>query len=170
MKRIVLIGAESTGKSTLAKALAEHFNAPLSNEYVRHYVDQVQRELSAEDLTPIARGQLAAEDVACAAAKDLVIHDTNILSSIIYAKHYFGISLDWVDHAFAERDYTLYLLCLPDIPWIADDGQRESPESREQLHTIFKATLDELDLPYVEIGGSAEARISSAIAAIGIRA
>lgn len=166
MIRIVVTGAESTGKSTLARALARHFKVPLSSEYVRPYVDGIGRELTADDLEPIARGQFAAEDAAVAQAESLVIHDTNILSSILYAKHYFGRTLDWVDKAFAERDYTLYLLCLPDIPWEPDDGQRESPEARDQLHAMFKAELVSLKLPYIEIGGAHEQRLAQAIAAI----
>ena len=97
MRRIVITGAESTGKSTLAKVLAKHFSAPLSTEFVRQYVNAVQRPLTAEDLEPIARGQFAAEAAAISNANNLVLHDTNILSSILYAKHYFDVTLDWVD-------------------------------------------------------------------------
>lgn len=166
MKRIVLTGAESTGKSTLAKALVAHYAAPCSGEFVRQYVDELQRELTVDDLGPIARGQFGLEDQAASEATDIVFHDTNILSSIIYAKHYFDVSLDSADDAFAKRDYTLYLLCMPDIPWVADEGQRESPEARDALQAIFKAKLEELNLPYVEIGGTAEERITKVIKAI----
>lgn len=166
MKRIVIIGAESTGKSTLAQALSGHFGEPWSSEFVRHYVDQLDRELQQHDLEPIAEGQLAVEDAALEKATRFVIHDTNILSSIIYANYYFDTVIDWVNDRFLERDYTLYLLCMPDIPWVADEGQRESPEARDRLHELFKDSLDILKVPYVEIRGCQEERLLQAAQAI----
>ncbi|WP_269524362.1 ATP-binding protein [Coraliomargarita parva] len=163
MIRIVLTGAESTGKTTLAQALSGYYGEPWTPEYVREYVDSLSRPLQAQDLEAIARGQFAVEDAGAAQASRMVFHDTNILSSIIYANHYFGTVLDWVNTDFLQRDYTHYLLCLPDIPWIADAGQRESPAAREQLHGLFKESLDRLKLPYTEIGGEQGLRANDAI-------
>ena len=161
--RVVITGAESTGKTTLAQALANYYSEPWTNEFVRDYVDQLERELQLKDLEPIARGQLAAEDAKRAQAKKLIFHDTNILSSIIYAKHYFKAQLPRVDKCFKERSYSLYLLCMPDIPWEADAGQRESPLVREQLHQTFKIQLTSLKLPHIEIRGSNEERLQQAV-------
>ncbi len=161
--RIVITGAESTGKTTLARALASYYSEPWTKEFVRNYVEQTGRELQTKDLEPIACGQLEAEDASLPRARKLIIHDTNILSSIIYARHYFGTELDWVDRRFKERSYNLYLLCMPDIPWVADKGQRESPEVRAQLHRIFKTTLNSLKLPHMEIRGSKEERLQQAV-------
>ena len=166
MKRIVLTGAESTGKSTLAAALASHYCEPWTEEYVRHYVDRVGRELTQDDLKPIAQGQLANEDAALEKATRIVFHDTNILSSILYANHYFETTLDWANDHFRERDYALYLFCMPDIPWVADEGQREGPELRATLHQMFKDSLETLELPFVEISGTKTERLRKAIAAI----
>ena len=138
MKRIVITGAESTGKSTLAKALSDYYAEPYSREFVRSYVDSHQRELNPSDLKPIATGQLALEDAELEQAQRLIFHDTNILSSMIYAEVYFDTAIDWVNDRFLERDYSLYLLCMPDIPWQADEGQRESPAARDDLHLHFK--------------------------------
>ena len=166
MKRIVLIGAESTGKSTLAQALSDHYGEPWTEEFVRRYVDALGDDLQAHDLAPIAEGQLALEDSVLEQAKRLIIHDTNILSSIIYANYYFDTELDWVNDAFLKREYSLYLLCLPDIPWQADPGQREGPAARDTLHELFKDSLDILRVPYVGIGGSGEARLMRAVQVI----
>jgi len=166
MKRIVITGAESTGKSTLAQALSGYYGEPWTQEFVRLYVDGLDRELNASDLEAIAHGQLAQEDHCLEDAKHLILHDTNLLSSIIYANHYFDTVIDWVNETFLGRDYTLYLLCMPDIPWVADEGQRESPESRNKLHLLFKESLDTLKLPYIEISGNPTQRIGEAIKAI----
>ena len=166
MKRIVLTGAESTGKSTLARALSDHYGEPWTAEFVRHYADTLQAELQAHDLEPIATGQLAKEDAGSANAQRFVLHDTNILSSIIYAQYYFDTTIDWANDGFLERDYSLYLLCMPDIPWTADEGQRESPEARDTLHDIFKDSLDILQIPYIEIHGNSESRFAQAVRAI----
>jgi NadR type nicotinamide-nucleotide adenylyltransferase len=166
MKRIVITGAESTGKSTLAQELSGYYGEPWSGEFVRNYVDQLRGDLQLHDLEPIAEGQLAQEDAALNQAQRLVIHDTNILSSIIYAHVYFDTVLEWVNDAFLEREYSLYLLCMPDIPWVPDPGQRESPETREQLHTLFKDCLDILKIPYIEISGSEAERMIQAVHAI----
>ena len=166
MKRIVITGAESTGKSTLAKALAEYYAEPCSAEFVRNYVDSHQRELKHSDLEPIAEGQLAFEDAELEQAQRLILHDTNILSSMIYAQVYFDTDIDWVNDRFLERDYSLYLLCMPDMPWQADEGQRESPAARDDLHRHFKHQLERRHLPYVEIHGSKQARIRQATRAI----
>lgn len=163
VQRVVITGAESTGKSTLAQALSDHCGEPWSKEFVRDYVESLDRELQSTDLESIARGQLDFEDAVLKQARKFVIHDTNILSSIIYAQHYFGRTLEWVNQRFKDRVYDLYLLCMPDIPWKADKGQRESPEARTQLHQIFKTNLDSLKVPYVEIRGSNEARLQQAI-------
>ena len=166
MKRIVLTGAESTGKSTLAAALSGYYGEPYSNEFVRQYVDRINRELSVGDLEAIAEGQLKIEDLVLTEAKRFVLHDTNILSSILYAKHYFDTTLDWVNERFLERDYTLYLLCMPDIPWVADEGQRESPKTRTQVHELFKSSLEKLKLSFVKISGDETERFNSAIVEI----
>jgi NadR type nicotinamide-nucleotide adenylyltransferase len=166
MKRIVITGAESTGKSTLAQALSGYYGEPWTEEFVRSYVEELKHELQQHDLQPIAEGQLAQEDAGLEQAQRFVLHDTNILSSIIYANYYFDTVIDWVNDAFLEREYTLYLLCMPDIPWEADEGQRQSPEARETLHELFKDSLDILQIPYIEIRGNEEERVMQAVHAI----
>ena len=167
MKRIVLTGAECTGKSTLAQALSGYYGEPWTTEFVRSYVDQIDRELIQEDLKEIFCGQIAAEDAGWAKSKRFVIHDTNLLSSIIYANHYYETTFDWVNEAILKRDYALYLLCSPDgIKWEDDPGQRDSPCAREKLHSMFKESLEKLKLPYLQLSGDEPLRLSKAIKAI----
>ena len=167
MKRVVLTGAESTGKSTLVCELARHFNAPHSTEYVRTFVDETQRAPQGTDLEAIAKGQIALEDACRPSNKEgLVIHDTNLLSNLIYAEHYFGGNLDWLVAQFNARRYDLYLLCLPDFPWVPDHGQREGPEARDALHQKFLLRLESMQLPFTTIGGYPEERLQTAIRCI----
>ncbi len=162
--RIVLIGAESTGKSTLAAALATARALPQTGEFVRTYVEQITRPLHADDLDPIAHGQLAEEDRHPGAAA--VLHDTNALSTLIYARHYFGVTQAWLEAAFSTRHYSIYLFCQPDIPWTPDPGQRDSPQAREAQHALFDAELKRRDLPTVRIAGDEEARLRLALDAV----
>ena len=130
-------------------------------------MDQISRKLKHKDLDSIARGQIAAEDAVLPKAERFVLHDTNLLSSILYAKHYFSTEIDWVEKAFMSREYTLYLLCLPDeIPWQSDPGQRESPSARIKFHGYFKESLDSLGIPYAELTGKEDMRINKATRAI----
>lgn len=166
---IVITGAESTGKSTLAAALALHFKAPYSKEFVRNFVDQSQRSPEPRDLETIVAGQIALEDASKSAASGkMVFHDTNLLSTIIYAKHYFSGKLDWLADQFYERHYDFYLLCMPDFPWIPDPGQRESPQARKDLHKKFLQHLESMHLPYACISGSQAVRLETAIRTIKV--
>ena len=124
----------------------------------------------AEDLGPIAHGQLELEDHPFTHEPDprLVLHDTNLLSSIIYAHHYQGHCPSWIEERFAAREYDLYLYTQPDIPWVPDPGQRESPAAREALHAIFERELVERDLPFVRVGGSRDERMEMAQTAIDL--
>ena len=169
MKRFVVTGAECTGKSTLTKALSGYYSEPWTAEYVRKYVDHIKRELKHEDLEQIAKGQIKEEDAALLRARRFLIHDTNLLSSIIYAKYYFSEEIGWVKKAFMGRDYTLYLLCSPEgVQWKADPGQREGPADRIDIHNQFKEQLESLSLPYTELVGEEEARIKKATKAIDL--
>jgi nicotinamide riboside kinase len=167
MMRVVITGAECTGKTSLATALSGYYGEPWTAEFVRQYVDTLDRELVREDLEPIARGQLEQEDRALDQAQQFILHDTNLLSSILYANHYFGEQLNWVNDTFLKRDYALYLLCSPEgIEWQADPGQRDSQAARAELHEKFKQSMQWLQLPYIELTGDKEARFGEAVLAI----
>ncbi|MDQ8188402.1 ATP-binding protein [Pelagicoccus sp. SDUM812002] len=162
-QRIVFTGAECTGKTTLIQAISKKIGEPFSKEYVREYADQVGRPLEAQDLDPIARGQLRGEDEATRQAQSFVLHDTNLLSSILYAEHYFDVHIPWVDTLFLERDYTRYFFCMPDIPWEADPGQRVSASERDKLHSRFQDILARYDITPVPLSGTLGQRIQTVI-------
>jgi NadR type nicotinamide-nucleotide adenylyltransferase len=163
--RVVVIGAESTGKTTLARALAFTFGAAWVPEYARHYLEGKDQPLSHEDVEPIARGQMAAEDSA-RTASGLLILDTDLVSTVVYALHYFGACPPWIERAALERRADLYLLLHPDVPWVADGAQRERPEARPELHERFRTTLEATGASIVDVRGSWAEREQTARRAI----
>ena len=159
--RIVLTGSESTGKTTLARELAAHYGATWCGEYVRDYL-AVKGSLDSADVEPIALGQLALQN---AANGPLVIHDTDLLSTVVYARHYYGDVAEWIVRAARARRPALYLLMDIDVPWVADP-QRDRGHMRETMHALFRDALEELGAPYVVVSGDWETRRRRAIAAV----
>jgi NadR type nicotinamide-nucleotide adenylyltransferase len=151
--RVVVTGSECTGKTTLASELAAHFGTSWSPEYVRHYLDAKQAPLTLADVDAIARGQMVAEEDAARSASGIVLHDTDLLSTVVYSRHYYGRCPDWVERAARERRAALYLLLRPDVPWVADP-QRDRGEERPQMHALFLAALREFRAPFREVGGT----------------
>ncbi|MAV39367.1 MAG: nicotinate-nucleotide adenylyltransferase [Puniceicoccaceae bacterium] len=166
MFRIVLIGAESTGKSTLCQQLADYFQAPFSPEYVRDFVDSQQRAVRRSDLETIVDGQIMYEKTACQQATSLVFHDTNLLSNALYAEYYFKECPEKLKRSLEENQYDLYLFCQDDIPWEADRHQRESLAVRRSLQERFEQALRSSQIPTIRIKGSPAHRLKTAIDSI----
>lgn len=164
LRRVVLTGAESTGKSMLAERLAAHFKAPWVPEFARSYADQTGI-LTLEDVEPIARGQLAAEEAALAQGHRLVIFDTDLLSTAVYARHYYGSCPDWLSRTVRHRS-GLYLLLGIDVPFIPDPT-RGPPERRLELHQRFVEALEAAGVAWTPIGGSWEERFERAVKTVG---
>src|SRR5262249_25951599 len=116
--RVVLTGSESTGKSTLGAALSNHYGVPLVPEFVRGYAEARGGVIEFSDHGPIARGQIALEDEYIARGGDLVVQDTDLLSTVVYCRHYFGRCPQWIEEAAAARRPDLYLLCEIDAAWV----------------------------------------------------
>lgn len=163
--KVVLTGSESTGKTELAHRLAEHYGAPVAEEFVRAYAEQRGGVLEFADHGPVARGQMASEDAAVSRARDLVVLDTDLVSTALYCDHYYGRCPTWIADEARRRAADLYLLMLPDIPWVAD-GVRDRGDRREEMHAMFRQRLEEWSLPYVEIGGEGDERLRRAVAAV----
>lgn len=166
VKRVVLIGAESTGKTTLAERLAAHYDTVWLPEYLRAYVDQRGTLPVLADIPHIARGHIEREDALAARANRLLFCDTNLVTTVLYSNYYLGATPDAVRRLSYERPYDLYLLTEPDIPWVPDPGQRDGPEVRAHLHSLFVAELDRRGLPYTRVAGTYEERLCTAVAAI----
>lgn len=163
---IVVTGSECTGKTTLAGELAEQLGAPCSAEFARAYLERKGAPLVDADVEPIAQGQIESEDAAMARSPDVVVKDTDLVSTVVYARHYYGACPGWIERAARERLGGLYLLLHPDVPWVADGLFRDRPAERALLHGLFSDRLREFGAPVVEIAGNWAARRARALAAV----
>jgi NadR type nicotinamide-nucleotide adenylyltransferase len=163
---VVLTGPECTGKSTLAGELADWLDARVSLEFARTYVDQHGRPLGAADVEPIARGQIAVEDEAQRRTARTLVKDTDLVSTVVYARHYYGECPVWIERRARRRLGHLYLLLVPDVPWLADGWQREGMERRLASYELFERTLRLWNAHVVEIGGTWDERRARALAAV----
>jgi NadR type nicotinamide-nucleotide adenylyltransferase len=163
--RVVVTGSECTGKTTLARALAARFGAPWVREYCRGYHATKGGPLDASDVEPIARGQIAEADEAETRAAGLLVLDTDLLSTVVYARHYYGACPAWVEEAARERRADLYLLCSTDLAW-EPDAPRDRGDRREEMHGLFVAALAALGAEVRPVAGVGPAREEAAAVAV----
>jgi NadR type nicotinamide-nucleotide adenylyltransferase len=163
--RVAVTGSESTGKTWLAERLATRFRTVWSREFSREYAVQKAAPLDAADVEPIARGQMQAEDEMLRRARGLAILDTDLVSTVVYAEHYYGRCPQWVEEAARARLADLYLLCDIDVPWAAD-AVRDRPHDRRGIQAAFIGRLEAYGAPYVNVRGIWEEREAGAVAAI----
>ena len=168
--KVVLFGPESTGKTTLSKHLARHYNTVWAPEFAREYLQKKwnneRKTCEANDLLPIAIGQMKLENKLATKADKVLICDTDLLESKVYSqKFYGGFVDDLLDKAANENQYDLYLLTYIDTPWEADD-LRDRPEQRLEMFKAFENALIENNKNYILLKGNKEIRLKKAIKAI----
>jgi NadR type nicotinamide-nucleotide adenylyltransferase len=155
--RICVTGPESTGKTTLARRLAESLHTEWVPEASRLYAERVGRPLTADDVTPIGHEHVALAEEGAARARrrgaTTLILDTDLVSTAVYARHYYGSLPPWVRREERVRRADLYLLCDVDVPWIAD-GVRDRPGERERMFDQFHQALTRRAARFVVVRGS----------------
>jgi NadR type nicotinamide-nucleotide adenylyltransferase len=189
VKKIVAIGPESTGKSTLCLQLAEHYQTLWCPEYAREYLEKHGRDYTYDDLLTIARGQVDLEQATSyellamskiqqdsqpayrtgglTANSSMLFIDTDMYVMKVWCEFAFGKCHSWILNQAATKKYDLYLLCNPDLPWIADE-LREYPDGaiRKKLYHFYKDIIVNQSVPWVDISGGYEERLKAAINAI----
>ena len=165
LKKIAIIGPESTGKSELAQHLARHYDTEWVPEYARFYLDRLDREYEQHDLKSIAEGQLAWEDEKAEYSNNYLICDTNLIIIKVWSDHKYGKTDDWIEEQVNSRTYDFYLLNNIDLPWMPDP-QREHPNMREHFLKIYQEYLETNDLPYALVSGIEGDRKQCAVDAI----
>ncbi len=168
--KVVLFGPESTGKTTLSKQLARHYNTVWVPEYAREFLqnkwNNERKTCEHDDLLPIAEGQMRLENSLAIKADKVLICDTDLLETKVYSEEYYGGYVDQqLNKAALENSYDLYLLTYIDTPWEEDD-LRDRPEQRLEMFQAFERTLQQNKRPYILLKGDKKVRLKAAITAI----
>ena len=178
LKKFVVIGPESTGKSTLCSQLAAYFKTSWVPEYAREFLEKNGTDYSYSDLLTIAKGQINLEDQIRedASAKrniqtsnvehrssGMLFIDTDMYVMKVWCEFVFNKCHNWILNRIAERRYDGYLLCNTDLPWVKDD-LREYPDvaTRNKLYHYYKDLLTNQSIPWTEISGGYEERFEKA--------
>lgn len=170
---VAVLGAESTGKTTLCRDLAAHFDSLWVSEYMRTYLqakwDDEQLTCTWDDLLPIAQGQIALENKLAKQVTQTsnenryLFCDTSLFELMVYSHWYYGNCPTALEQAALAHHYDLILLTEVDIPWVADD-LRDSPYQRDEISAYFASQLDRHQKPFVRIGGDRQKRVRQVIA------
>lgn len=168
--RVVLFGPESTGKTTLSRHLARHYNTVWVREYAREYLQEKwnneRKTCENSDLLPIAIGQIKLENELAKKADRVLICDTDLLETKVYSEKFYGgfVDPDLEESAIANQ-YDLYLLTYIDTPWEKDD-LRDRPQQRLEMFNAFENALIKYNRPYVLLKGNQKTRLETAVKAI----
>ena len=168
--RVVIYGPESTGKTTLARQLSDHYQTTFVKEFARDYLqkkwDQKKEVCSRADLPIIVAGQIQLENEATTMAKQVLICDTNVVVTKVWSEtHFEGYCDSQIASCCSKFHYDYYLLTGIDVPWQKDD-LRDRPNDRQIMFDYFKNTLDQLGENYSVLKGNQEKRLRKAIAII----
>jgi len=165
--KVVLFGPESTGKTTLSRQLARHYNSVWVPEYARDYLqnkwNDERKTCEPKDLLPIAEGQMKLENELSKKTNSVLICDTDLLETKVYSEAYYLGGCDPVLEKYAlQNSYDLYFLTYIDTPWEADD-LRDKPEHRKEMFEAFKNALITYKRPYILLKGDKKKRLETAV-------
>ena len=163
LKKIVLTGPESVGKTVLAEKLAAHYNTVWVPEYAREYCDiHGNQHFTPLDFAHIAGGQLLLEDQMAEKANGLLFCDTDLITTEIWAHYFLEKCPAWIQDINKTRHYDLYLLLSPDVPWVADN-LRHFEDSRGEFFELLKNLLNKRGLHFETITGHFTERFLQAV-------
>lgn len=187
--KVVILGPESTGKSTLCELLAQHYDTLWCPEFAREYLLTNGKKYQFNDLLDIAKGQLALEDEYSTMTQNawymadnrwvntrsmrtqvhapLLFVDTDMYVMKVWCEYVFEKCHQFILDQIVDRKYDLYLLCQPDLPWVEEE-LREYPDERprQELYHIYRDIMINQSTPWAEISGDYDERLKKAIEAV----
>jgi len=165
IKRIGLIGPESTGKTTLCEQLADHFKTVWVPEYARGYIEKLNRAYTIQDIELCANKQLEQEDALLQKANHFIFSDSELIVAKVWCEDVFKTCPEWIEKEIPERKYDLYLLTFPDLPF-KEDPVRENPHRREYFFELYKSELEKRKFDFELVTGIGDARFENALMAM----
>ncbi len=163
IRKVVITGPESTGKTTLAEQLARSFRTVWIPEYARGYVNNLGREYEYQDLVHIGERQIEELTNQYKGADQFIFFDTGLIITRVWFLERFQTCPAIIDRAIRTIPVDLYLLCRTDIEWINDLVREHSGLDRERLFKRYQEELIQYGLPYRIIEGTGEGRLHNAI-------
>lgn len=151
MKKVVIIGPECTGKTTLTKALSNHFKTPYIKEYAREHIDNLKGNYQQDDILTIAKKQIELEDN-IGSEHDFLFLDTDLIVCKVWSEFKYGHCHPWILQQIEQRHYDHYLLCKVDLKW-KNDGMREHPNHRKELYAIYHNELKNYKKSFSVVSG-----------------
>ena len=165
MFKIAIVGPESTGKSTLAKQLADHFNTVWVPEYSREFLEKTNGKYTEQDLIQILNGQMESENELVKRANKFIFCDTSPLVIWIWSKVKYGRVNREIEKTLQAFKHDYYLLTYPDLPW-ENDELRESEGQLTKLYNLYLKKLELLHYPYEIVSGIGNKRLQLAVNAL----
>jgi NadR type nicotinamide-nucleotide adenylyltransferase len=162
-KIIVITGAESTGKSTLTKALADHFNVPFVLETARDYVGNLDRKYNFQDVVNIAKTQIDALNKLKNSDYPYIFVDTWLIITKIWFEKVFNSTPDWIETEIHQTKVDLFLVCDIDLPWVYDPVRENGGEQRINLHKNYIKDLKEFNFNFRIVSGINDNRVQNAL-------
>ncbi|NOR76169.1 MAG: AAA family ATPase [Draconibacterium sp.] len=160
---VVITGAESTGKSTLTEALANHFNVPYIPEIAREYIENLNKKYTYKDVENIAQKQVERLGRLFNTNHPFIFVDTWLIITKIWFEVVFKKTPDWFKSEFEINRIDLFLVCDTDLPWIPDSVRENGGEQRVVLHNKYIETIKKYNFKYEIVRGKGEYRIQNAL-------
>ncbi len=167
-KVFTTIGAESTGKTTLARDLARHYHSPWIPEYARFFVEKIRKNYTYQDVLDIAKAQIWLWEQALSAKPAILFQDTDLIITKIWLLEVFGHYPAWIDKHIQRMLPTAYLFCETDLPWQPDPARENPGERREFLSEIYKREILKLKAKMHIITGKGQKRLLNAMGFVNL--